>query len=163
MKLIVDAISVSTKEKKAYMSFKRSMSLFLLGEEFDLLWVAPGAVKSYCLYAPVMWLISSYGLGSDFCARCRVNSKENLETWPSARGDGNTHPQTTSPFEVSLIYSPHEIAKKGGLGLASITYWRQDCMCTTHALSVYVSDDVDCRALGAPLPFVIVWWLHQVQ
>lgn len=29
-------------------------------------------------------------------------------------------------------------------------------MCATCALSVYVSDDVDCRALGAPLAFVIV-------
>lgn len=36
-------------------------------------------------------------------------------------------------------------------------------MCATPALAVYVSCDVDCKAFGAPLAFVIVWWPHQVQ
>lgn len=51
---------------------------FLPGGEFDQLRVAPGAVKPYCLYAPVVWLVSSYGLGSNFSARCRVNRAKKI-------------------------------------------------------------------------------------
>lgn len=51
---------------------------FLLGGKFDQLQVTPAAVKPYCLYAPVVWLVSSYGLVSDFCARCRINRAKKI-------------------------------------------------------------------------------------
>lgn len=51
---------------------------FLLGGKFDQLQVTPAAVKPYCLYAPVVWLVSSYGLVSDFCVRCRVNRAKKI-------------------------------------------------------------------------------------
>lgn len=51
---------------------------FILEGKFDRLRVSPGAVKPYCLYALAVWLVSSYGLGSDFCARCRVNRAEKI-------------------------------------------------------------------------------------
>lgn len=71
VKVTGEPVSVSTKEKK------RSV-FFLLGGKFDQLQVTPAAVKPYCLYAPVVWLVSSYGLVSDFCARCRINRAKKI-------------------------------------------------------------------------------------
>lgn len=141
---------------------------FLLGGKFDQLQVTPAAVKPYCLYAPVVWLVSSYGLVSDFCVRCRVNrAKKILRHGLQHAAMIIPIPKPQDPLRYAWFIPHKENSKEGRPGrLAAIAAWpyrRQDSTCATPALAEYISCDVDCKAFGAPLAFVIVWWLHQVQ
>lgn len=89
---------------------------FLLGGEF-------GAVKPCCLYSQAVWLVSNDGLGSDFCARYRINrAKKILNCGLQHVAMVMPIPKPQDPLRYSWLIPHKQTSEAGRPGrLAAIT------------------------------------------